>query len=134
MPRRLSEDATRKQIIDPQLGKAGWYLRDHSQVKTEIRVDGYEAEPWNGVSDHTLYRENGEVLAVVEAKETVIDVHLAEAQLTHYVTEIERHESLRPFGFLGLFEQQFGATAVERRFTEKEVQKVVEFANRMAGT
>jgi type I restriction enzyme, R subunit len=100
MPRRLSEEATRKQLIDPQLETAGWFLADHSKVKTEIPVDGYDAEPWNGISDYTLYRENGEVLAVVEAKKTVVDVRLAEAQLTHYVTEIEKHQSFRPFGFL----------------------------------
>jgi len=102
MPRtlRVSEDQTRKEMIDPQLEKAGWYLRDHSKVKIEIPVDGYDAEPWNGVSDYTLYRENGEVLAVVEAKRTSTDVRLAEAQLTYYVTEIEKHQSFRPFGFL----------------------------------
>jgi type I restriction enzyme, R subunit len=100
MPRRLSEELTRKEMIDPQLEKAGWYLRDHSKVKTEIPVDGYDAELWNGVSDYTLYRENGEVLAVVEAKKTAVDVRLAEAQLTHYVTEIEKQQSFRPFGFL----------------------------------
>ena len=100
MPRRISEELTRKEMIDPQLEKAGWYLRDHSKVKTEIPVDGYDAEPWNGVSDYTLYRENGEVLAVVEAKRTSTDVRLAEAQLTYYVTEIEKHQSFRPFGFL----------------------------------
>jgi len=87
-------------MIDPQLEQAGWYLRDHSKVKTEIPVDGYDKEPWNGVSDYTLYRENGDVLAVVEAKKTAVDVRLAEAQLTHYVTEIEKHQSFRPFGFL----------------------------------
>ena len=100
LSRKISEDQTRKQMIDPQLEQAGWYLRDHSRVKTEIPVDGYDAEPWNGVSDYTLYRENGEVLAVVEAKKTAVDVRLAEAQLTHYVTEIEKHQSFRPFGFL----------------------------------
>ena len=100
MPRRISEEATRKEMIDPQLEQAGWFLADHSKVKTEIPVDGYDKEPWNGISDHTLYRENGEVLAVVEAKKTVVDVRLAEAQLTHYVTEIEKHQSFRPFGFL----------------------------------
>ncbi|MGB8980489.1 MAG: DEAD/DEAH box helicase family protein [Anaerolineales bacterium] len=100
MPRQLSEDLTRKEMIDPQLEKAGWYLRDHSRVKIEIPVDGYDAEPWNGVSDYCLYRDNGEVLAVVEAKKTSVDVRLAEAQLTHYVTEIEKHQSFRPFGFL----------------------------------
>jgi type I site-specific restriction endonuclease len=88
MPRRISEDQTRKEMIDPQLEKAGWYLRDHSKVKIEIPVDGYDAEPWNGVTDYCLYHENGEVLAVVEA------------QLVYYVTEIEKHQSFRPFGFL----------------------------------
>lgn len=87
-------------MIDPQLEKADWYLRDHSKVKIEIPVDGYDAEPWNGVTDYCLYRENGEVLAVVEAKKTSVDVRLAHAQLEYYVTEIEKHQSFRPFGFL----------------------------------
>ncbi len=100
MSRKISEDQTRKQLIDPQLENAGWTLRDHSKVKIEIPVDGYDAEPWNGVTDYCLYRENGEVLAVVEAKKTAVDVRLAEAQLTHYVTEIEKRQSFRPFGFL----------------------------------
>ncbi|MCZ2128427.1 MAG: DEAD/DEAH box helicase family protein [Anaerolineales bacterium] len=100
MPRKFSEERTRKEMIDPQLEKAGWYLRDHAKVKIEIPVDGYDKEPWNGVTDYCLYRENGEVLAVVEAKKTAVDVRLAEAQLTHYVTEIEKHQTFRPFGFL----------------------------------
>ncbi|MBE0682988.1 MAG: hypothetical protein IH589_13835 [Anaerolineales bacterium] len=61
MPRKISEERTRKEMIDPQLEKADWYLRDHSKVKIEIPVDGYDKEPWNGVSDYTLYCENGEV-------------------------------------------------------------------------
>ncbi len=35
----------------PQLEQAGWYLRDHAKVKIEIPVDGYDTEPWNGVTD-----------------------------------------------------------------------------------
>ncbi len=31
-------------------------------------MDGYDAEPWNGVTDYCLYLPNGEVIAVVEAK------------------------------------------------------------------
>ncbi|MBW7919141.1 MAG: DEAD/DEAH box helicase family protein [Anaerolineales bacterium] len=98
--KNISEERTRKERIDPQLERAGWYLRDHSKVRIEIPVDGYDAAPWNGVTDYCLYRENGEALAVVEAKKTAVDVRLAEAQLTHYVTEIEKHQSFRPFGFL----------------------------------
>ncbi|NWG34606.1 MAG: DEAD/DEAH box helicase family protein [Chloroflexi bacterium] len=97
---RISEDQTRKSLINPQLERASWTLRDHSKVKIEIPVEGYDKEPWNGVTDYCLYRENGEILAVVEAKKTAVDVRLAEAQLTHYVTEIEKHQSFRPFGFL----------------------------------
>ena len=67
MPRQINEERPRKEMIYPQLEQAGWYLRDHSKVKIEIPVDGYDAEPWNEVSDYRLYRENGEVLAVVEA-------------------------------------------------------------------
>lgn len=98
--RRISEERTRKELIDPQLEQAGWYLRDHSKVKIEIPVDGYDTEPWNGVTDYCLYRENGEVLAVVEAKKTSVDVRLAEGQLVYYVKEIEKHQPFRPFGFL----------------------------------
>lgn len=44
---RISEELTRKQMIDPstgsgrrpQLEKAGWYLRDHSKVGIEIPAD-----------------------------------------------------------------------------------------------
>ncbi len=61
----FNEKITRKEMIDPQLEHAGWYLRDHSKVKIEIPLDGYEAAPWNGITDYCLYRENGEVLAVV---------------------------------------------------------------------
>ena len=47
MPRKISEERTRKEMIDPQLEQAGWYLRDHAKVKIEIPVDGYDKEPWN---------------------------------------------------------------------------------------
>jgi type I restriction enzyme R subunit len=72
-------------MIDPQLEQASWYLRDHSKVKINIPVDGYDAELWNGVSDYCLYRENGEVLAVVEAKKTPVDVHLVEQRILELV-------------------------------------------------
>jgi hypothetical protein len=70
MPRHIIEDRTRKEMINPQLERAGWYLRDHSRVKEEIpacpatlrEVNGYDAEPWNGVTEYCLYRENGGVL------------------------------------------------------------------------
>jgi type I restriction enzyme R subunit len=98
--KKINEAKTRKEWIDPALEKAGWNLKNHARVGIEIPVDGYNAEPWNGVTDYCLYRENGEVLAVVEAKRTSHDPRLAQQQAEHYISEIAKHQSFTPFAFL----------------------------------
>jgi type I restriction enzyme R subunit len=123
MPRRrISEARTRKELIDLQLKKAGWDVRDGTQVGIEIPVDGFDPDAWNqlekqlrqireqaqikdinlpaGISDYVLYHENGEILAVVEAKKTSVDPRLAAAQIEFYVTQIEKRQSFRPFEFM----------------------------------
>jgi type I restriction enzyme R subunit len=95
-----SEANTRKELIDPALTQAGWNLNDPNQVGLEIPVDGYDAEPWNGVTDYCLYQPNGEVIAVVEAKRQSSDPRIAQAQVEYYVKEIEKHQSFRPFAFM----------------------------------
>ncbi len=87
MPRKISEQRTRKEMnvpplfggIDPSIAKhsgrspqlesAGWYLRDHAEerakVKIEIPVDGYDKEPWNRVMDYCHLRpQKGDVLVL----------------------------------------------------------------------
>ena len=64
---RLNEAQARYILIDPALDKAGWKLYDRTQVGLEVPVDGYDAEPWNGVTDYCLYAPSSEVVAVVEA-------------------------------------------------------------------
>lgn len=95
-----NEARTRKEKIDPAILKAGWNLNDPTQVGIEIPVDGYNAEPWNGITDYCLYRANGEVLAVVEAKKQVRDPNVAREQARHYITEIAKKQSFQPFAFL----------------------------------
>ncbi|MEK7705744.1 MAG: DEAD/DEAH box helicase family protein [Myxococcota bacterium] len=95
-----SEAKTRKELIDPQLDAAGWHLHDKTLVRLEIPVDGYDAEPWNGVTDYCLYDPSGNVIAVVEAKKTSRDARDADEQLRHYVREIGKHQSYEPFGFM----------------------------------
>jgi type I site-specific restriction endonuclease len=63
-------------------------------------VDGYDAAPANGITDYCLYRENGEVLAVIEAKRTRRDAREGKEQLHQYLTKIEARQNFRPFGFL----------------------------------
>ena len=41
-----NEAQTRKELIDPQLEKAGWDLHNNSQVGIEIPVDDFDAGAW----------------------------------------------------------------------------------------
>src|SRR2546423_2961756 len=95
-----NEARTRKDLIDLQLASAGWNLHDGTQVALEIPVDGAGAEPWNGITDYCLYRPNGEVLAVVEAKRMSRDPRVAKEQIRHYVSEIEKRQKFQPFAFM----------------------------------
>jgi len=118
-----NEAATRRQLIDPALKKAGWAVNDPSRVGLEIPVDGFDPGAWealrarlktmgdavgaqytvelpSGISDYALYRPNGEIIAIVEAKRTSIDPRLAQTQSEFYVSEIEKRQSFRPFAFM----------------------------------
>ena len=85
----------------------------------EIPVDGFDPAAWHaleiqlretrvsyavdlpaGVTDYSLYRSNGEIIAVVEAKRTSVDPRLAQAQTLFYVAQLERRQSFRPFAFM----------------------------------
>jgi type I restriction enzyme, R subunit len=96
----LNEAQTRATLIDPQLRAADWKLNDRSQVKFEVPVDGYDAAPWNGVTDYCLYDSSGNVLCVVEAKRCSRSPREADEQLRHYVTEIAKKQPYAPFGFM----------------------------------
>lgn len=97
-----NEAKTRKELIDPALLKVGWDVKNLDNVGIEIPVDGYDAEPWNGITDYCLFRADGQVLAIVEAKKQARDPNVARAQLEHYVTEVAKRpgQSFVPFGFL----------------------------------
>ncbi|MHB1292400.1 MAG: hypothetical protein ACYCY5_09470 [Sulfuricella sp.] len=41
--------------------RAGWNLDDHTQVLREVPVDGYDAAPWNGITDYCFYNPSGDV-------------------------------------------------------------------------
>jgi len=117
-----TESQTRKDLIDPALRKAGWDLDNPDQVGIEIPVDGFDPAAWKtlqaklrrlreagvpydvdlptGICDYALYRPNGEIIAVVEAKRASVDPRLAEAQTEFYVTELEKQQDFCPFAFM----------------------------------
>jgi type I restriction enzyme R subunit len=116
-----NEAATRRDLIDPQLQRAGWDVANPNQVGLEIPVDGYDPAAWHalntqlrqireanqlyevalpaGISDYALYRANGEIIAVVEAKKASYDSRLAQAQASFYVQQIGKRQSFQPFAF-----------------------------------
>ncbi len=96
----FSEAQTRARQIDPQLRAAEWKLSDRTQVRLEVPVDGYDAEPWNGVTDYCLYDASGNVLSVVEAKRCSRNARDADEQLRYYVNEIAKTQPFAPFGFM----------------------------------
>ncbi|MEW5958467.1 MAG: DEAD/DEAH box helicase family protein [Chloroflexota bacterium] len=117
-----TEAKTRQELIDPALKKAGWEVTNRDQVGKEIPVDGFDPQAWQqletrlrrlrergatysldlpkGISDYALYRPNGEIIAIVEAKRTSTAPRLAQAQAEFYVTEIARRQSFPPFAFM----------------------------------
>ena len=103
----LNEQQTRYTLIDPVLAKAGWNLADRTSVGFEIPVEGYDASPQNGITDYCLYRANGEVLAVIEAKKTRRDARVGKEQVLRYVTEIEKKQTFRPYAFMANGEEIF---------------------------
>jgi type I restriction enzyme R subunit len=96
----VNEAQTRALQIDPQLRAGDWRLTDRTQVRLEVPVDGYDAEPWNGVTDYCLYEASGNVLAIVEAKRCSRNAREADEQLRYYVTEIAKKQPFAPFGFM----------------------------------
>ena len=114
----VNEAQTRRVLIDKSLARASWDVGNQEQVGIEIPVDGFDPAAWkilqktlqrqgakadtklpSGISDYVLYRSNGEILAVVEAKRASFDPRNAQAQLTFYLNEIEKRQGFRPFGF-----------------------------------
>jgi len=119
MPDRVSEQHTRNTLIDPQLKAAGWNIHDHRQVGFEIPVKNYDKTLIYGFTDYCLYRENGEVLAVVEAKRTSRDPRVGLKQVENYIKEIETKQSFRPYAFLANGEDIFFWDS--ERYSERHV-------------
>lgn len=128
----FNEAQTRYGLIDPQLTKRGWNLADRRSVSLEVPVDGYDAAPVNGITDYCLYRSNGEVLAVIEAKRTKKDARVGKEQLYQYITKIEKRQSFRPFGFLTNGEEiwfwdsvEYPERAVAGFFTSADLERLL---------
>ncbi len=100
-----SESQTRSEIIDIQLGVAGWDVKNHTQVIQEFDIltpGSFEtaepSSPYAGhqFSDYVLLGKDGKPLAVIEAKKTSKDAALGREQALGAFKEHLPHEPRWP--------------------------------------
>lgn len=99
----FNEAATRRRLIDSALTDAGWEVgaggRDTEQVKQEVKLDGQPTATGVGYADYVLYGDDGQPLAVIEAKRTAKDAEAGRKQAELYANALEAKHGRRPVIF-----------------------------------
>lgn len=93
------EAKTRALLIDIMLQKAGWYIEDKQQVSLEFVLDYPANVSGKGRADYVLWGENGQPLAVIEAKRTAQSPQLGREQARLYADALENMGYQRPVIF-----------------------------------
>ena len=97
----MDEAATRKQIIDKQLEKAGWNINDNKQVIAEPEYDINLPYGKHQYEDYCLLLK-GKIVAIIEAKKISRDAEVGSEQARQYAQNIKRYmqpEEKKPFIF-----------------------------------
>lgn len=99
----ISEKETRKDI-DERIASAKWYfsstvgIPERGKICREYKVEGIEADGSDvGFADYVAIDDNGDVLAVYEAKKAGTELSAAMIQAMVYATAIARKQGFFPF-------------------------------------
>ena len=92
-----NEDKTRKLIIDLALQRAGWPLAQKRD--REYEVTGMPNKKGIGYVDYVLWGDDGNPLAVVEAKKTTVNLEVGQQQAKLYADCLEAMHGQRPLIF-----------------------------------
>ena len=99
----FDEAVTRTRLIDSLLASAGWdvgaSLSSTAEVGKEIEVEHQPTESGLGYADYVLWDDNGNPLAVIEAKKTSVDTELGRHQAKLYADGLEKMHGYRPVIF-----------------------------------
>lgn len=100
---QFSEAETRARLIDSMLASVGWDIaegvKNTTQVGKEVEVDGQPTASGIGYADYVLWDDNGNPLAVIEAKKTSTDAELGRHQAKLYSDSLEKRYGHRPVIF-----------------------------------
>jgi len=95
-----NEAKTRLLLIDAMLLQAGWDIADKEQVGQEIEVDYPDNVSGKGYVDYVLWGDNGQPLAVVEAKKSgQTNLQAGREQARLYADSLENMGYQRPVIF-----------------------------------
>lgn len=99
----LDEAATRSRIIDSLIAAAGWNVAagqaGTAQVGKEVEVLHQPTSTGIGYADYVLWDDNGNPLAVIEAKKTSVDPERGRQQAKLYADGLEKMHGQRPVIF-----------------------------------
>lgn len=99
----FDEATTRKRIIDMQLAAIGWDVgaegANTESVTQEESILHQPTETGEGFADYVLWDDNGQPLAVIEAKKTAVDAEKGRHQARHYADGLEKMHGQRPVIF-----------------------------------
>lgn len=101
-----SERETREQLIDPKLKMAGWevlnekYKIEKNMACVETPIDGMPISSinpnGNGYVDYVLFGDDGNPLALIEAKKSIINEEQGRVQACLYADCLEKKYGVRP--------------------------------------
>jgi type I restriction enzyme, R subunit len=99
----FDEATTRARLIDSLLASVGWDvapgLSSTEQVGKEIEVRDQPTGSGAGYADYVLWDDNGNPLAVIEAKKTSVDPERGRHQAKLYADSLEKEHGHRPVIF-----------------------------------
>jgi type I restriction enzyme, R subunit len=99
----FNEATTRARIIDSLIAAAGWNVAmgtaSTAEVGKEVEVKHQPSASGLGYADYVLWDDNGNPLAVIEAKKTSVDPELGRQQAKLYADGLEKMHGHRPVIF-----------------------------------
>ena len=99
----FDEATTRTRLIDNQLASARWDvgegLESTAEVGKEVEVQHQPTDSGIGYADYVLWDDNGNPLAVIEAKRTSVDPERGRHQAKLYADGLEKMHGHRPVIF-----------------------------------
>jgi type I restriction enzyme R subunit len=99
----FDEATTRARLIDSQLASVGWNVAageaSTEQVGKEVEVGHQPTGSGSGYADYVLWDDNGNPLAVIEAKKTSVEPERGRHQAKLYADGLEKTYGHRPVIF-----------------------------------